>query len=115
MAKLPVSKTGLGGSNPSAPARSDATETQRVGSKAMAEETLVQNVGEKAAGLAGRTTGFLREVRTEMRKVTTPSAKEVRATTGVVIITVFLFAAYFFVVDKGVGSVVDAIFRWAHR
>ena len=81
----------------------------------MAEETMVRNVTDKAAGFVGRTGGFLKEVRTEMRKVTTPSIKEVRATTGVVIVTVFLFAAYFFVVDKGVGFVVDYIFRWAHR
>ena len=42
---------------------------------------------------------FYNDVRTEMRKVTTPSCKEVRATTTVVIITVFLFAAYFWLVD----------------
>ena len=44
-------------------------------------------------------TGFLRDVRAEMRKVVSPSWKEVRATTGVVIIAVFLFGFYFFVVD----------------
>jgi len=38
---------------------------------------------------------FYHDVRTETKKVTTPSWKEVRATTTVVIITVFLFAAYF--------------------
>jgi preprotein translocase subunit SecE len=45
-------------------------------------------------------TGFLRDVRAEMRKVVSPSWKEVKATTGVVIIAVFLFGAYFFVVDR---------------
>ena len=60
-----------------------------------------------------RSKRFLTDVRTEMRKVTTPSAKEVRATTGVVIVTVFLFAAYFYVVDKGIGAVIDALLRWA--
>ena len=34
-----------------------------------------------------------------MKKVTTPSRKEVQGTTTVVIITVFLFAAYFWVID----------------
>jgi preprotein translocase subunit SecE len=43
--------------------------------------------------------GFLRDVRAEMRKVVSPSWKEVKTTTGVVIIAVFLFGAYFFVVD----------------
>jgi preprotein translocase SecE subunit len=34
-----------------------------------------------------------------MRKVVSPSWKEVKTTTGVVIIAVFLFGAYFFAVD----------------
>ena len=38
---------------------------------------------------------FYNDVRTEMKKVTTPSLKEVQATTVVVIITVFLFACLF--------------------
>ena len=38
---------------------------------------------------------FYNDVRTEMRKVTTPSLKEVQATTAVVIITVFIFGGYF--------------------
>ena len=44
-------------------------------------------------------TSFLRDVRAEMRKVVSPSWKEVKVTTGVVIITVFLFGVFFFVVD----------------
>ena len=43
--------------------------------------------------------GFLRDVRAEMRKVVSPTWKEVKTTTGVVIVAVFLFGAYFFVVD----------------
>jgi preprotein translocase subunit SecE len=42
---------------------------------------------------------FLSDVRSEMRKVVTPSRKEVQATTSVVILAVFLFGVYFFVVD----------------
>ena len=44
-------------------------------------------------------TRFLTDVRGEMRKVVTPSWKEVKATTSVVIIAVFIFGVYFFVVD----------------
>jgi preprotein translocase subunit SecE len=44
-------------------------------------------------------TSFLSDVRGEMRKVVTPSRKEVEATTTVVIIAVFIFGVYFFVVD----------------
>jgi preprotein translocase subunit SecE len=60
-----------------------------------------------------RSKRFLTDVRTEMRKVTTPSMKEVRATTGVVLVTVFLFAAYFYLVDKGIGAVIDTVLKWA--
>ena len=43
--------------------------------------------------------GFLEDVRAEMRKVATPSRKEVQSTTTVVLVTVFIFAGYFFCVD----------------
>jgi preprotein translocase subunit SecE len=60
---------------------------------------------ENVANSWGNAIGFLRDVRAEMRKVVTPSWKEVRVTTGVVIVAVFLFGFFFFVVD--------AIFRVA--
>jgi preprotein translocase subunit SecE len=44
--------------------------------------------------------GFLTDVRAEMRKVVTPSRKEVQATTTVVLVTVFLFGFYFWVIDS---------------
>jgi len=44
-------------------------------------------------------THFLSDVRAEMRKVVTPSRKEVEATTTVVIVAVFIFGVFFFVVD----------------
>jgi preprotein translocase subunit SecE len=46
-----------------------------------------------------QTKNYIEEVKAEMKRVTWPSWKTVRATTGVVIAAVFLFAAYFFVVD----------------
>ena len=48
--------------------------------------------------------GFYGEVRNEMRKVTTPPLKEVRATTTVVIATVFIFGLYFWLVDAIIGG-----------
>ncbi len=45
-------------------------------------------------------TQFLNDVRSEMRKVVAPSWKEVKATTTVVIIAVFIFGVFFFVVDS---------------
>jgi preprotein translocase subunit SecE len=63
-----------------------------------------------------RIKSFYQDVRTEMKKVTTPSRKEVQATTGVVIITVFLFGLYFWVVDTLIGRGIDKVLRYfAHR
>ena len=45
-------------------------------------------------------TSFLGDVRSEMRKVVTPSWKEVKATTTVVIVAVFIFGLFFMVVDR---------------
>jgi preprotein translocase subunit SecE len=41
-----------------------------------------------------------------------PSRKEVQATTTVVIITVFLFAGYFWVVDTVFNRVVQTLLAW---
>jgi preprotein translocase subunit SecE len=54
---------------------------------------------DNAVGLWTEFSQFLTDVRGEMRKVVTPSRKEVQATTTVVIIAVFIFGVYFFVVD----------------
>ncbi len=63
-----------------------------------------------------RTKSFYTEVRTEMKKVTTPTRKEVQATTTVVIITVFLFGLYFFLVDFVIQHSVDKVLRYfSHR
>jgi preprotein translocase subunit SecE len=45
-------------------------------------------------------TSFLSDVRAEMRKVVTPSRKEVQSTTTVVIIAVFIFGLFFLVTDS---------------
>ena len=55
---------------------------------------------------------FYNDVRTEMRKVTAPSWKEVRGTTTVVIITVFIFAAYFGIIDFIINRGVNALFGY---
>jgi preprotein translocase subunit SecE len=47
-----------------------------------------------------KTKEFLSEVRSEMRKVSFPSRDEVVATTIVVIITSFVFAAFLFLADQ---------------
>ncbi len=54
---------------------------------------------------------FLKDVRAEMRKVITPSRVEVQSTTAIVIVTVFIFAAYFALVDFFVGHGVTALIQ----
>ncbi|MBW4040450.1 MAG: preprotein translocase subunit SecE [Acidobacteria bacterium] len=53
---------------------------------------------------------FLHDTRQEMTKVHSPTRAEVQATTIVVIITVFLFAAYFEAVDLVFGRAIDQMF-----
>jgi preprotein translocase subunit SecE len=52
---------------------------------------------------------FLREVRTELKKVTWPSRKETLASTGVVLVIVFIVAAYLGLVDLLLSHVIGAI------
>ena len=59
-----------------------------------------------------RIKAFYNDVRNEMRKVTAPSMKEVQATTTVVIITVFLFAFYFWAVDNTLGRAVTELIQY---
>ncbi len=59
----------------------------------------LQEFGGGAVDKWNEFTRFLSDVRAEMRKVVAPSWKEVKATTSVVIIAVFLFGIFFFVVD----------------
>jgi preprotein translocase subunit SecE len=61
---------------------------------------LAPNPVERVVGAWTEFTRFLTDVRGEMRKVVTPSRKEVEATTTVVLIAVFIFGLYFFIVDK---------------
>ena len=58
-----------------------------------------------------RVKAFYKDVRTEIKKVTTPSRKEVQATTTVVIITVFIFGVYFWLVDTAIGHSLDVLLR----
>jgi len=70
-----------------------------------------KSVGGKLKSFPARGKSFLTDVRTELRHVTTPSRKEVQATTAVVIVTVFLFGLYFFIIDNVIGRGVDLLFR----
>jgi preprotein translocase subunit SecE len=70
-----------------------------------------KKVKDYVATLWARIKTFYNDVRMEMKKVTTPSLKEVQATTVVVIITVFIFGLYFWLIDFVIGRGIDFVFR----
>ncbi|MEE8348990.1 MAG: preprotein translocase subunit SecE [Acidobacteriota bacterium] len=53
---------------------------------------------------------FYGEVKSELKKVTWPSKREVYATTFIVIVTVFFFGIYLFVIDLILQNGVQQIF-----
>ncbi|MBV9761405.1 MAG: preprotein translocase subunit SecE [Acidobacteriaceae bacterium] len=69
----------------------------------------------KAGNWPQQTKAYIDDVKGEMRHVSWPNWKQVRATTGVVIAAVFLFAAYFAVVDTVVNSIVNRIINYFVR
>jgi len=80
--------------------------------KAVAVAEDQSNTGiQQLKSLPERLSSFLKDVRSEMRKVVTPSRAEVQSTTTVVIVTVFIFAAYFWLVDNVIGRAVEYVLR----
>jgi len=65
----------------------------------------------KIAEWPARIKDYWQDLKAEMRRVTWPSWKQVRATTLVVLVAVFLFAGYFAVVDAVTGRAINRIFR----
>jgi preprotein translocase subunit SecE len=55
--------------------------------------------------------GYIDELKGEMRKVSWPTRAQVEATTAVVVISVFLFAAYFALVDAVLGQAINRVFH----
>jgi preprotein translocase subunit SecE len=95
--------------------REDKRDAQPAKAEKSAGKTAIQasaNAGGQLTGGFTRAIDFLKDVRGEMRKVTTPSQEEVRNTTTIVIVTVFAFAAYFYVVDGILGRTMQTILHW---
>jgi preprotein translocase subunit SecE len=85
-------------------------ETKKM-TKSMAAASPDDSFGAKVASWPEKIKTFYNDVRMEMKKVTTPSLKEVQATTVVVVITVFIFGVYFWLVDFVIGRGIDFLFR----
>jgi preprotein translocase subunit SecE len=73
--------------------------------------TTLDTVKEAAGGRIEHARLFLSEVRNELKRVTWPTQKEVYATTVVVILTSIFFGVYLFVLDYGLNTLVQWIFR----
>ena len=71
-----------------------------------------ENFGDRLKSWPERIKTFYNDVRTETRKVTAPSWKEVQATTAGVVITVFLFGVYFFVIDNVIQKGVSFLYSY---
>jgi preprotein translocase subunit SecE len=90
-------------------------ETKRM-AKSIAAAADDDSFGGRLKSWPERVKTFYNDVRSEMKKVTAPSFKDVRATTTVVIITVFLFGIYFWAVDNTIGSGINYLFKYlTHR
>ena len=74
----------------------------------MAEEL---SISQKATSWPTQVKDYFEDLQLEMRRVTWPSWKQVRATTAVVIAAVFAFSAYFFVVDNVVSRIISRLFN----
>jgi preprotein translocase subunit SecE len=59
---------------------------------------------ERTSGVVDTVRQFLREVRVELSKVTWPTRKDTIASTSVVLIIVFLIAAFLGIVDLGLSK-----------
>ncbi|HKQ97509.1 MAG TPA: preprotein translocase subunit SecE [Candidatus Polarisedimenticolia bacterium] len=58
-----------------------------------------------------RTRSFITDVRGELKRTTFPSKREVQGTTAVVVLTVFVFAAYLWAVDTFLFHVIEYVFK----
>ena len=56
---------------------------------------------------------FLREVRTELKKVTWPSRKDTLSGTLVVLVAVFIIAIFLGIVDSGLSSFIKELLKMA--
>lgn len=55
------------------------------------------------------TRNYISELQIEMKRVTWPNRKQVESTTAIVILTVFGFAAFFWVVDSALVRLVSGV------
>ncbi|WP_031498759.1 preprotein translocase subunit SecE [Bryobacter aggregatus] len=74
-----------------------------------------ENAMEKASSWPQNVKDYFEDLQKEMRLVTWPSRKQVIATTTVVVASVFLFAAYFAVIDQLFVRAVSQVFKMSAK
>ncbi len=67
---------------------------------------------QEAGGLLQKITGFYREFKTEMKKVTWPGRKETLSSTAVVIVTVLVIVVFLGLVDYALGRIVYSVLNF---
>lgn len=65
-----------------------------------------------ASGALQRATGFLKEFRVEMKKVTWPGRKETISSTAVVITTVMVIVLFLGLVDYALGRIIYSVLNF---
>lgn len=94
-------------SKPALPAKKKkaSTPTRRVSGTTKSEPT------GKIRGIVDQSIQFLREVKVELKKVAWPSKKQTIGSTAVVLILVFIIAAFLGVVDMGLSGLVRLVLQ----
>ena len=83
--------------------RNERDRVQRV------EDAMPFSIREKYEGALQ----FLREVKTELKKVTWPSRKDTVAATAVVLVAVFIIAIFLGIVDSGLSALIRELLKKA--
>ena len=68
-----------------------------------------RGISSPRVGPVGRLGQFVRDVRAELKRVSWPTAKEVKNTTIITLIAVIFFATYLFVVDLTLARLINGL------
>ena len=79
------------------------------GTRTSMEEGRPKSAGD---GIARKVSGFLKEFKTEMKKVTWPGRKETASSTAVVIVTVLIIVLFLGLVDYALGRIVYSVLNF---
>jgi len=82
----------------------DASMPIRSGSEGAVSKAARQDRGHQSG--PSRMIQFLRDVRAEMRRVSWPTATEVKNTTIITLVAVVFFSVYLFLVDQGLSRLI---------